>query len=372
MMNSTTLHPILMRIQVAVRRTIRSRLVLQMVIALLLAGCLSPLDRFSEYTGGQLVISGQISSIPESSEVYVARTSDLERLPEPVSGVNVSLFEDGVEASVFLEDATRAGRYVLPDFIGTPGKTYQIQVTLPDGEQFVSAPEQMPVLVGEDEVSYRIEPDKYTDGEGTVAERLFLKIYTNHALPSSTEPVFLKWHVEEVYALSPTDFPDPFGFVPPSCYIAQQIDPQRILLFSTEGTTVTSIPELFVASRLIDMTFKERHYFTTYQSSLTREAYEYWRQVDIVSNQNGSIFDAPPARVKGNISARNDSDQEVHGYFQAVNQKFTRFYLLPDDLPFRMTLHCEYRSDRPFEDYPSECLDCQSVRNSSYNRPPWF
>src|SRR3546814_14146736 len=84
-------------------------------------------------------------------------------------------------------------------------------------------------------------------------------------------PVFLRWHVEEVYMLSPTDFPDPFGFVPPSCYIDQQIDPQRILLFSTEGTTVTSLPELFVASRLVDATFKERHYFTTYQSSLRSE-----------------------------------------------------------------------------------------------------
>ena len=28
--------------------------------------------------------------------------------------------------------------------------------------------------------------------------------------------------------------------------------------------------------------FNGRHYFTTYQSSLTREAYEYWRKLDIV------------------------------------------------------------------------------------------
>lgn len=353
-------------------RTLRARSFAQVMIALLLVGCLSPIDRFSDYTGGQLTVSGQISSIHESSVVYVARTSNRERLPEPVSGVHVALFEDGAPASFFHEDTTTAGRYLLPDFKGTPGKTYHIHVTLPNGEEFVSIPDRMPVLVGDDEVSYRIEPDEYTDGDGTVAERLFLKIYTAHVLPMADEPVFLKWHVEEVYALSPTDFPDPFSSVPPSCYIAQQIDPQRIVLFTKEGTTMSSIPELFVASRLIDATFKERHYFTTYQSSLTREAYEYWRQVDIVSNQNGSIFDAPPARVKGNISAVNDSDQEVHGYFQAVNQKFNRFYLLPDDLPFRMTLHCEYGPDRPYEDYPRECLNCESVRNSTYNRPPWF
>ena len=344
----------------------------QLIGQLLVVACLSPLDRFSDYVGGEVVVSGQVSSLPESNIVYVARTSDRERLPEPITGVDVVLYEDGHVTQAYIEDFDVPGKYVLQNFAGLPGRTYHINVTLPDGQVFTSAPERMPEVIGDDEISYTIEPREFVDGDGTVSERFFVNIFNTHLLPSSSEQVFLKWHVEEVYALSPTDFPDPFGDVPPTCYIAQSVDPQRIVMFSSETSTATSIPELLIVSRQVDASFKERHYFTTFQSSLTREAYEYWRKVDVVANQNGSIFDTPPAKIKGNITSRDEPGAVVHGYFQAANQRMNRFYLLPDDLPFRLTEYCEYRAGRDFNDYPSECLDCLSARNSSYNRPPWF
>lgn len=353
-------------------KSIASKFVVKVVMTLFLAGCLSPIDRFTDSSGGNIVISGQLSTIAETNVVYVARTSDYERLPEPVSGAQVLLYEDGVMIHAFDEIPDVAGKYMLPPFSGTPTRSYHIEVTLADGRTYVSEAETMPGLTGTDDVTYSIEPQEFVDAEGTISERHFLNIYTSHTLPSSPAPLFLRWHVEEVYVLSPTDFPDPFGSVPPSCYIDQQVDPQRINLFSTEGTTASKIPNLLLVSRMIDPTFKERHYFTVYQSSITRQAYEYWQRVDIVANQTGSIFDAPPARVKGNIRNVANSDDEAHGYFQVVNQVFYRFYLLPDDLPFKLTLHCEYRNDRDYYDYPTECLNCLSVRNSSYKRPPWF
>lgn len=346
--------------------------IIRLILATIVVGCLSPLDRFSDYTGGELVISGQISSIPETNIVYVARTSDSERLPEPLSGAEVLLYEDGALVQTYIEDFEVPGKYVLPGFAGFPGRTYHIDIILPGGQTFTSAPERMPEVIGKDEISHTIEPREFIDGDGTLSERFFVNIFNTHSLPSSSQNVFLKWHVEEVYALTPTDFPDPFNDVPPTCYIAQSVDPQRIVLFSSETSTATSIPDLPLVSRQIDPSFKERHYFTTYQSSMTREAYDYWKKVDVVANQNGSIFDTPPARIQGNIKSVADADITVHGYFQAVNQRMNRFYLLPDDLPFRLTEHCEYRAERDFLDYPRECLDCLSARNSSHNRPSWF
>ena len=350
----------------------RSSFLLLFVFLFVLASCVSPLDRFAEYSGGQIVISGQVSSLEQNTVIYVGRTSDRHRLPEPVEGAVVTLYEDGSFSYNFSEDPEVRGRYLLPDFQGAPGHTYHIQVAFPDGEIFSSAPEKMPVLTGDDDVYYSIEKEEFTDEDGIVADRYFIKIYTSHALPSAEEPVFLKWHVEEVYVLSPTDFPDPFGNVPPSCYIDQPVDPQRIVLFSTEGIKTTSIPNLLVASRQIDATFKERHYFTTFQSSITREAYEYWRKIDILANQTGSIFDGPPARVKGNITSTSNHEKEVLGYFQAVSQKRSRFFVLPSDMPIYLKPHCEYSPQRKYNDYPTECLNCLSARNSSYNRPPWF
>ena len=292
--------------------------------------------------------------------------------PEPISGAGVVLFDESGNAVSFFEDVEFPGQYILPNFSGVPGSSYYIRVTLPNEESYESIPEKMPLVTGEDLIHYSMEPEQYTDQDGVVAERYFVKIFTTHTLAPTVDPLFIKWHVHEDYVLSPTDFPDPFNNVPPSCYISQPVDPQRIVLFNSDEVKTSVIPDLLIASRLLDPSFKERHYFTTYQSALTEEAFEYWRKVEIVANQTGSIFDAPPARVKGNFMNVQDPREEVHGYFQAVNQTFHRFYLLPADLPYRMPVHCEYRAERNMNDYPSECLNCLSVRNSSYKRPPWF
>jgi hypothetical protein len=337
----------------------------------LLGSCLTPIERNSDYIGGQLVISGQISPLEEQNIITLGRTAFSVRLPEPVSGATITLMDDQGNESFYLEDPEVAGTYRLPSVTGIPGRTYHIRVTLSGGEIYESVPEKLPVAIGEDVVYHVMESVPYTDLDGIVAERNFINIYTTAALPAEADALYLKWHVDEVYILSPTDFPDPFGNVPPSCFISQQVDPQRVILYNGETSRATSIPDMLVSSRIVDKSFKERHYFTTYQSSLTREAYEYWRKVDVVANQVGSIFDAPPARVEGNIFNVN-RNEEVLGYFQAVNQNYKRFFLLPADFPFRMTEHCEYRPEREYRTYPTECLNCLSARNSSYNRPPWF
>jgi hypothetical protein len=339
-------------------------------VILFVTGCLTPIDRFSDYTGRQVVITGQISSVADASVVSVAITSTKERLPEPVQQAVVTLIDNSGNRYAYTEHSN--GTYLLEDFQGTPGSTYHLSVTLPDGRRYESVPERMPQETGVDEVYYVIEDELYTDPEGAVVERPFLKVFTNATLPSSDAPMYIKWDVQEAYILSPTDFPDVFGRIPPPCYIIQKAEPQKMNLFINEQMDPVNIADLQLVSRLVDRSFKERHYFSIYQSSMTYEAYEYWRKVDVIANQVGSIFDAPPARIKGNIHNVDNQNEEVHGYFQAVNQTLQRFYLLPEDLPFKMPLHCEYRDTRPFHDYPAQCLDCISVPNSSYTRPDWF
>jgi hypothetical protein len=183
----------------------------------------------------------------------------------------------------------------------------------------------------------------------------------------------LKWRVEEAFLLSPTDFPDPFGSIPPPCFVVQNADPQRIVLFNGSEVSTTSINNLLVASRLIDWSFLERHYFTIYQSSITKDAYDYWRKVNIVANQVGTIFDTPPAAIVGNIVSEGNPNEKTLGYFQATNQTLNRFFILPQDLPFPLSVKtCTFDGNYSSLEYPARCIDCTSLRNSSYTRPDWF
>lgn len=335
--------------------------------------CLSPYEPATTYSGGKIVISGQITPLgKESNIIEIGRTSNEKRLPFPIRSAVVMLNDDKGNHYPYQEDFEHPGKYILYGMSGVPGTTYFINVLLPDGESYQSLPEKMPVAIGKDEVFYEILDQELTDPEGTVRTIRLINIFSHAKLPVLEGSLYIKWHVEEVFRFDPTDFPDPFGNIPPSCYINQNADPQRVVVYNNIEAKIEKINNLLIASRIIDYSFYQRHYFTIYQSSLTSEAYEYWRKVNAVANQVGSIFDTPPATISGNIFRVGHPTEEVLGYFHSSNQIFARIYILPSHLPFTLARYCLYGADRPYTDYPSICLDCLSIRNSSYNKPEWF
>ncbi len=343
------------------------------LVFLVLSSCLTPIDFPVEIKGGTLVVSGQISNLSDQNFVQLGTTAKIAQLPFPVSGATIQLFDDVGNVYLYEEDVQNLGMYYLKNEVGIAGRTYYIQIDLIDGGSYKSLPEKLPEPTLQESVSYTIVKKEFTDKEGAVVMQDYFDLYSNSELLPSNEPIYLKWGVEEVFLLSPTDFPDPFGNIPPPCFVIQNADPQRIVLFNGSEVTSTSINNLLVGSRLIDWSFLERHYFTIYQSSITKEAYDYWRKVNIVANQVGTIFDTPPATITGNLISKENPKEKTLGYFQATNQTYNRFFVFPSDLPFPLTVTtCAFTGSFNSLEYPARCIDCTTVRNSSYTRPDWF
>lgn len=352
-------------------RRIVSRAGIQLFVVIVLMGCLGQIQVYVDATAGHIVVSGQVSTIEDQNRVALGTTSGPNRLPEPLSNAAVIVHDDQGQQFFWPEDPSKPGIYKPMNFSALPGGEYFVEVILPDGRTFRSSPERVPETVADVEVYHTFEDDLYTDREGIVSTHPFIKIYTNNLLPET--PAFIRWSVEECFIFRPTDFPDPFGHIPPPCYVLTYPDPQRIVLYNGLEQSAGRMDNILVASRLVDRSFYDRHYFTVYQSSLTREAFDYWRKVDIVSNRVGSIFDVPPATVTGNIVNVDDPEVGALGYFQAVNQTMDRFFLLPSDIPVPINYaDCVYRSDRQIADYAPECLDCLRLRDSTLERPEWF
>ena len=338
---------------------------------LILGNCVSPVDIALERVGGQAVISGMISTIAEQNIIQVGLTADTYRLPIPLSGASVKLVDDLGGEYYYQEDIYYPGNYLLPDVAGVPGRTYYIEV-LADGKEYRSNTEKMPASSGYVSTHYSFTEEDYVDYEGIISTEYFIKVYADIELPSNLDQSYLHWVTNEDFLLSPTDFPDPFGHIPPPCFISQNADPQRVTILRGSDLNTNTLTNQLIASRIIDWTFFERHYFTTYQSSITKEAYDYWRKINILANQVGSIFDLPPARVKGNIYSIDNPDQYALGFFSAANQEMHRFFVLPFDIPYNIpATKCTF-DNRPFDQYPQRCLDCPSVKNASYRRPEWF
>lgn len=336
-------------------------------------GCLTPIDFPVEIAGGRLVVSGQISTLSEQNFIQLGTTAKIMRLPFPVSGAAITLLDDVGNSFSYTEDSSRPGTYLLPNVSGIPGRTYHIEIILDNNKVYKSLPEKMPEAVPFDNAYYEIVKEDVVDAEGVVSSKNFVKIFANTDFKESSKSPYLKWGIQEAFLLSPTDFPDPFGSVPPPCFVVQNADPQRVTLIDGSSIASTSIQGLLVGSRVVDWTFLERHYFTIYQSSISAESYQYWNKVNILANQVGSIFDTPPAEITGNIERVNTLGEKTLGFFQATNQSYKRFFLLQVNLPFPLLVEkCDFDGSFNPLDYPSRCIDCTSVPNSSFIRPTWF
>ncbi len=343
------------------------RLSIKLIFIVLLSGCLQPIEIATDRKGGTIVISGQVSVLSDQSVLYVGVTADSERLPFPVSDAEVNLFEGDEFIGAYIEDESRPGKYVLHDYAGVSGKTYHVQIVLPDSRMYESIPEKMPDDSGSVSAYYKIEKEEFRDNEGTLVTRPVVNIFANSILPARSNR-FIMWKVEEVFII--------FGGIqgpvtPPPCFVTQNADPQLIVLLDRQYLTATEFPDKFLARRLVDYSFMFRHYFVTYQTTLTKEAYDYWRKVEILVGQNGSKFDTPPATIFGNISSTLDKSEKVFGYFQTSNQILHRTLLTKDDFPFFLNFDDCIGSSPNFPP-PPRCLDCLSVQNSSHVRPPWF
>jgi hypothetical protein len=337
--------------------------------SMLIYSCVSPIDLETNYTKTQIVISGQVSNLPGRNFIHLAITSSTVSLPRPVTGAVITLHDENNNEYYYNE--VSAGKYQLNDLTAEEGKTYYVRVRMPDGGIYESIPERVPKEPGIVDAQYKLVEREVTDAEGTVNTLYYVNVFTTSTFAEQSSG-YLKWSAEEVYLLRPTDFPDAFGTIPPDCFITQNADPQRIALLNRNEINVNALEDLLIASRRADHSFYYKHYFTVYQSGITAEAFEYWRKVNILANQTGSIFDTPPASITGNIFSSDDREEFALGYFQAVNETFARVRILRTELDFFLPPYCDYDPSKSYDSYPSECLECIKVRNSSYERPDWF
>jgi hypothetical protein len=344
---------------------------LNAVCFIILSGCLSPVSVETSDASGYLIITGQVSTVEHRNVVNVHRTAGADRQAFTVSGAVARIVDDLGNSWTCVEDAP--GIYEAAGLIGVPGRTYHAEVVIPvTGETYRSEPETLPSVIGEDQVSFDFSEEEFVDSEGTPSKQTFINYRSTVNVQQPSEPYYLKWTVNEIYLLVPTDFPDPFGDIPDPCYISKTTDPQRVALF--DGTQKQPLQrEFLIAVRIADQkAFHSKYSAYIYRSSVTFTAYEYWRKVNVLVNQVGSIFDTPPAEIDGNVFNVSNSSEKVYGFFQASNETYHRVTITSFDMPFEKLPYCEYDNSKFDSQYPSECLNCLNAANSTIKEPELF
>ena len=350
-----------------------TRIILSFLWILVCAACVDPILLKTDREGGILVVNGRIRNVDEPQVISLGYTAYDNRIPVPESGAQITIFDNTGDSAIYAEKTP--GMYALPDgaMPATAGRSYYITIELQNGKTYQSIPDLMPAATGTDHTYYECY-QKSEFVNGAKLEKNLIAIYTDTQLPEINAPLFFHWEVEEVYMFEETPIYNPLtGGIPQPCFVTGYPDPQRINLFKSNGEQPGKLARTLVAEREIDYTFLTRHYFTVYLSSISEEAHAYWEKVDGLINKTGSIFDTPPAPIKGNIFNTRDKSEAVFGFFEASNTTVTRIFTIRNYIPFAVPFNCYVPEKGLYSsDYPKSCYDCLTLPNSTHEKPYWF
>lgn len=280
------------------------------------------------------------------------------------------------------------GNYKLSGEIirGTPGRTYFIEIESENGGLYRSVPEKMPTLQVHDSLYVITSLEEVVGSSGAISNQSVAKVYASSSIPVSDEPIFIKWDLEEVFVIAEASLPlSQFPFwSSKTCFITLYEQPQSLFLYSSAELSQTRIDDQLFLTKVLDVTFYNKHYFNLIQYSITEDAYNYWQRLDQVVNRVGSIFDTPVAKVRGNLYNFNDISEEVLGYFEVAAVDTTRNLLSRANVPFYIPMPCEvpleifrvpYNCVPCIDDFDiidDECLNCLLFPESSVIRPSYF
>lgn len=346
-----------------------------LLVLLLATGCLKELDFALGEQENELVVYGILTDQPGRHRVNITRTNPFETqvAPAPVSGAVLTL-EDGQSRQYpFVE--IEPGVYQLADtlFKAEAGERYALEVRLADGQAYRSEWGLTPK---------RVKPDSAYAGRVERERKTQLELYIDVPIPADPTGVFLRWEVTRVWRRTSVDlatvFQDYFRFrAPKVCYMTEAPNPNDLQLFGSKRQGDFSLRRQAILNLPLDEKFFERNVFQVLQYRITEEAFNYWNDIKRVNNPEGTIFDPPPATVRGNIYSKQDPQVRILGFFEVaavdtVYTSVTSSLFLPTFVPdpcFRDFNRLEW-AETYF--YRPTCAFCTNIEGHSLEKPKFW
>ena len=286
-----------------------------------------------------------------------------------------------------------------------PGKYFKLEITLNNGEQYVSAYDTLLLCPDIDSIYYErqeIHPDDpiYNvkegiqfyidfDATGNYSRNYrweFIETWEYHA----AEPIRYYYDPEEdgIKDLMTYDY-SLF-----KCWKSSEI--KNIFTYSTFQTSdkkVTALPLNFVTNE--DNRLTKKYSVLIQQYTLSDIAFKYWNHLQ-QSKATGGLYESQPYRIEGNIKNVNDANEAVIGLFCVSSVKSKRFtgifysspnrdcnkslfrnyeelldFLHSDTSQLPIYLLKTYDLEEPFIYVDQQCFDCTKAGGDTIKPEYW-
>lgn len=311
-----------------------------------LMGCVDPYEVSLEEGPQLLTIEGMITSGPGPHTIKLTRSatygSVFEGLIRPVVGATVIVRDDSGLVTFLQENLEDRGNYLTSsDFSGEVGKTYTLQIQLNDGKVYTSLPEKLNPVPELQDINYQVVRIPV---QGEINDESGVQLIAEFTDPSDENNFYYWKKGESVYILETR--PDLYTELPPSrapapkdccavCFKTEQSSNASI--FIAQDDNFNGLNTRLAAAFILDdaLRFVNTFRVDLKQMSISQEAYRFLRLVKQQSELSGSVFDPPPANIRGNMISLDDPDEVVLGFFMAAGESTKRIYIKGTDLDFR-------------------------------------
>ena len=320
-----------------------------------------------------LVIDCTLSTGSDTQLVKIFRTSKVgQQVFSSVEGATVVLFdqEGQSETAVYAGNGNyRFGEKKVPVIIGG---SYYIEIETSNGNKYVSDIETILPVPEIDSLSFSFSIEQIVERENRILERSFFNLSVHTTLPENVTNTFLKWDVEHIFLVSEIQC-HPLHLVK-SCYVNRPINRNEVYLLDASTLNGGALYSEQVTHQEMDFAFGQAASFYVSQKSLSPFAAKYWSQVEQVVNNTGTIFDIPPAAIRGNLRSLSDPEEQVLGLFSAVDENNELVIITRGDLGTRFSRLplCGLPGLPPSNIDQNACCSCTSIENSSVTRPDYW
>jgi len=320
------------------------------LILLLTFACIDPYEVDVEEGPQLLTVEGLITTKEGPHIIKLSRSatygSAFEGLVRPVRDATVIIRDNLGNVTFLAENFDERGNYLTPEgFRAVIGRSYTLQIQLIEGETYTSLPERIESVPEIKNLEYEVVRIPV---EGEINDRSGVQIIANIDDPADQDNFYL-WRLgtstfilktrPDLYTIPPSDSnpnrdPDPKDCCE-TCFQTETLGNSGIFIANDDNFNGlnTRLAVGFIEDDGIR--FIETYRADVSQISVSADAYRFLRLVQQQTEISGSVFDPPPANIRGNMISLDNPDEVVLGYFMAGAEINREVYIQGVNLDFQ-------------------------------------
>ncbi len=275
-----------------------------------------------------LVVEGTILSGTDSTIFKLSRTVKLssDSTTNPVTGAE--LFVETATTNYGLSEV-KPGYYALPPLNFDPTQQYRLKIVLADNSTYVS-----------DFVPLQTTPPIDSIGYSIINNGVQLYVNTHDPFNKTR---YYRWEYQETWRFHAEYYT---SFITDGTQLlVRQPDQQIYYCFANDASgsillgssaklsrdVIYETPIAFIPSTSEKVEL--RYSILLKQYPLTKEAFTFWTNLKTITEQLGSIFDAQPTQLNGNIHNVDNPAEHVFGFISANTVQTKRIFIDRTQLP---------------------------------------